>query len=190
MEFKITKTNAKELFLLNNKELDEIPSIDIDNYHNFSRKVKLYNYIDLKNKSCEKFGDIDILIKLRNEKKNKRDDNKNTKILNKENRKNKIMLLIKGNNYYNDIDINEILNEFPIICFIENDLRELKKYYLTIDINSDIFLDSLIKRACDRIRRRNYIKNISNNTTRNPRLVNEYINNGNNTNLFIEGTGC
>ena len=100
------------------------------------------------------------------------------------------MLLIKGNNYYNDIDINEILNEFPIICFIENDLRELKKYYLTIDINSDIFLDSLIKRACDRIRRRNYIKNISNNTTRNPRLVNEYINNGNNTNLFIEGTGC
>lgn len=162
-----------------------------DNYHNLSRKVKLYNYNDLRNKSFEKFGDIEILIKLRDERKNKRENLEKKKIKSREERTNKILSIILKNDDLKDLDNKIILNEFQVICYIENDIKELKKNYSTIDLNSDTFLYNMIKNSCDRIRRREYIKNIYNSRSSNidRKIINDFITKGDHKDLIIEGKG-
>ena len=189
MDIKITKDSAKNMFLLNNKDLENLPYLFKDNYHNLSRKIKLYSYDDLKNKSNEKFGDIEILVKLKDERKNKKDNLLKKKKEEKTFKINKILSIISNDNNFYDLDEQTVLNEFPVICYIENDLKELKKTYSNVDIKSDNFIYTIIKNACDRIRRRIYIKNIYNNKISNidNKLINEYISKGSNKELVIEG---
>ena len=171
---KISKSKAKELYLLNDNDLQDLDVTIKDNYMNCNNPIKLYDESDLIECAIEKYGNVNQMNKIKQIKLNQKDK----KIEEKINRKKKIINFFKKKGYDNEEDI---ISEYPCYLYIE-----FSKSKFLREVNNSIGynLESIHQIAYDRIERRNNLIQILNskNISYRPEssIINEYINKKNN----------
>lgn len=171
---KISKSKAKELYLLNDTDLEELDVVIKDNYMNSNKPLKLYDQDVLLEYAVEKYGGISEINKI----KQKKNNMKNKKILYKIEKQKNLLKYFKEKDYHNETDI---VSEYPCYLYIEfNESKFLKE--VNNKINYDI--QSIYNFAIERINRRNELlkmlkeKNIEYRPE--SKILNDFINKKNN----------
>lgn len=171
---KISKSKAKELYLLNDNDLEDLDVTIKDNYMNYSKPIKLYNQDDLLDCAIEKYGNVNKINQIRE---NKLHD-KDKKIQDKIKRQEKLINYFKERGYNVE---NDIISEYPCYLYIE---YSKSKFLREIDNKINYDLESVYQIAYERIQRRNQLINIliEKNIEYRPEsgILNEYINKKNN----------
>lgn len=172
---RISKSKAKELYMLNDTDLETLDVVTTTNYMNHNNSVKLYDENELILKAIEKYGDINHINSIRLDKEIANEKKKKNKLKLKLDRKNELLTYFKLHGY---TDENDIISEYPCYLFIEyNENKFLKEVNNKIKYNiTDIFYYSIA-----RINRRNKLKHILKNNDLNYRIgssiIDKYINN-------------
>jgi len=171
---KISKSKAKDLYLLNDNDLEDLEVTIKDNYMNYSKPIKLYDQNDLLECAIEKYGDLDKIKQIRHRKL----IDKDRKIQNKIKRQEELINYFKERGYDNEEDI---ISEYPCYLYIEyNESKFLREVNNKINYN----IENIYQIAYERIQRRNQLMNILNkkNIEYRPEsgILNEYINKKNN----------
>jgi len=65
---RISKSKAKELYMLNDTDLETLEVVTTANYMNHNNSVKLYDENELILKAIEKYGDINYINSIRHDK--------------------------------------------------------------------------------------------------------------------------
>lgn len=171
---KISKSKAKELYLLNDNDLEDLDVTIKDNYMNYSKPIKLYDQDDLLECAIEKYGDVNKLKKIRENKLNDKDK----KIKDKIKRQEKLIDYFSERGYNVEDDI---ISEYPCYLYIE---YSKSKFLREVNNKINYDLESVYHIAYERIQRRNQLINILNekNIEYRPEsgILNEYINKKNN----------
>ena len=176
---KISKSKAKELYLLNDHDLDNLNVETRENYMNRNKPIKLYSHDDLKDLAIEKYGNIDNINRIKKQK----DHIKDFKAKSKEERKKNLLKYFNDRNYFNE---NDIISEYPCYLYIEfNETKFLKEVKNKVSYD----LPNVYNFAIERIRRRNDLFKIlkSKNIIYRPEssIINKYINLESNLNTTI-----
>lgn len=171
---KISKSKAKELYLLNDNDLEDLDVTIKDNYMNYSKPIKLYNQDDLLECAIEKYGNVNKLKQIRENKLNDKDK----KIQDKIKRQEKLIDYFSERGYNVEDDI---ISEYPCYLYIE---YSKSKFLREVNNKINYDLESVYQIAYERIQRRNQLINILNekNIEYRPEsgILNEYINKKNN----------
>ena len=177
---KISKSKAKELYLLNDNDLQDLDVTIKDNYMNCNKPIKLYDENDLIECAIEKYGNVNKMNKIKQIKLNQKDKKLEEKI----SRQKKIINYFKERGYHNECDI---ISEYPCYLYIEfSKSRFLREVNNKINYN----LENIYQIAYERIERRNNLIQILNSKNIEYRpesgILNEYINKKNNLNNTVK----
>lgn len=177
---KISKSKAKELYLLNDNDLEDLDVTFKNNYMNSNNPIKLYDQDDLIECAIEKYGTVCQI----NEIKRKKNNDKDKKLQDKIDRQKKLINYFTERGYFNEDDI---ISEYPCYLYIEFNKSKFNK-----EVNNKISydIDSVYQIAINRINRRNQLINIlrQKNIEYRPEsvILNEYINKETNLSTTIQ----
>jgi hypothetical protein len=172
---RISKSKAKELYMLNDTDLETLDVVTTTNYMNHNNTIKLYDENELFLKAIDKYGDINHINIIRINKELESEKKRIKKLKFKLERKNKLLAYFKSEGY---TDEDDIISEYPCYLFIEyNENKFIKEVNNKIKYDViDIFYFSIA-----RINRRNKLKQVLRNNDLNYRIgssiIDKYIDN-------------
>ena len=149
---RISKSKAKDLYLLNDSDLDTLDVVTTDNYMNNNNQIKLYNKEELLEVALEKYGDLERFNKIKENRKILKEAKKEKLAKNKEDRKNNLLNYFYQNGYS---DTDDILSEFPCYLYVEYNKNKFLK-----EVNNKIKYDvvEIYNFSINRIERRLNLK--------------------------------
>ena len=174
---KISKSQAKDLYFLNESDLENLNFTTKNNFYNSNNDIKLYNKEEIINIAINKYGNMtNIQNKIINKKKILNEKNKK-----KENRKEKILKYF----YEKSPELleDDILSEYPCYLFIE---YNEKKFLKEIRYEFDYSIENIYSIAHKRIKRREKIFQIAKFNNLNIFIENKYYEQYINDELSLE----
>jgi len=150
---RISKSKAKDLYLLNDSDLDTLDVIITENYMNNNNQIRLYNKDELLEVAIEKYGDIERFNKIKENRKLLREAKKKKIEKNKEQRRQHLLKYFQDHDYS---DEDDILSEFPCYLYIEYGKNKFMK-----EVNNEINynIEDIFNFSINRIKRRTILKN-------------------------------
>lgn len=174
---KISKSQAKDLYFLNETDLENLNFTTKNNFYNSNNDIKLYNKEEVINVAINKYGNMKNIENKVIKKKIVIDEKKKKK----EYRKEKLL------NYFNknspELLEDDILSEYPCYLFIE---YNEKKFLKEIKFEFEYSIANIYSIAYNRIKRREKIFQIANFKNINIMVENSYYNQYINDKLSLE----
>ncbi|VVU95783.1 hypothetical protein CPAV1605_1539 [seawater metagenome] len=153
---RLSKSYAKEYYLLTDDDLGELSFVTKNNFLNSSNDIKLYKKEDIISKAVYKYGSIETIMKKVEIKKNEKIKRKISSKKTKLDKKNQLLEYFKSqDNFANEEDI---ISEYPCYLYIE---YSEKKFMKEVDNKINYNLQSIYNISSNRIQRRHSLVHLA-----------------------------